>query len=147
MNVAGNATPYDIGDVHRHVPEIEQFLNGRSVFFSPMVIPIEQGMLIRTSVSLNDAKTADDVREILGKTYESEPFVHVLANGEVPTVKDTARTDECHIGAVGVGQTVQLISSLDNLRKGGSSQGVHIFNIMMGYPETAGLTPKASMRP
>ncbi|HEX5797910.1 MAG TPA: N-acetyl-gamma-glutamyl-phosphate reductase [Candidatus Saccharimonadales bacterium] len=146
MNVSGNATPYNTGNVHRHVPEIEQFLNGRSVFFSPMIIPIEQGMVIRINVSLVEGTDVEDVQEVLAGTYTDEPFVHVLEDGRVPSAKDTARTDECHIGAVGVGRTVQLISTLDNLRKGGSSQGVHVFNLMRGYPETAGLTPKASMR-
>ena len=147
MNISGNVIPYKTGDVHRHVGEIEQFLNGRSVFFSPVILPLERGMLVRINAVLKDGATADDAREALKTAYENEPFVHVLEEEKLPEVKDTAGTDECHIGVVGVGQMIQLGSSLDNLRKGGSSEGVHVFNIMMGYPETAGLTPKASMRP
>lgn len=146
MNISGNAIPYKTGNVHRHVAEIEQFLNGRSVFFSPVILPLEQGMLIRTTINLVKGANAENAREVLVEAYKDEPFVYVLEEEKLPSAKDTSKTDECHLGVVGVGQTVQLGSSLNNLRKGGSSQGVHAFNIMMGYPETAGLTPKASMR-
>lgn len=146
MNISGNAIPYSTGDVHRHVGEIEQFLGNRSVFFSPMIINLERGMYVASNVILASGVTSEEVRELFINTYQDEPFVHVLEEEKMPNVKDVAGTDECHIGVVGVGQAVQLGSSLDNLRKGGSSQGVQVFNIMMGYPEESGLTPKASMR-
>ncbi|MEX2014812.1 MAG: N-acetyl-gamma-glutamyl-phosphate reductase [Candidatus Saccharimonadales bacterium] len=147
MNISGNAIPYKTGDVHRHVGEIEQFLEDRPVLFSPMIINLERGMHVASNVILPTGVTAEEAREVLITRYSGEPFVQVLDEDRLPAVKDTSGTDECHIGVVGVGQAVQLGSSLDNLRKGGSSQGVHAFNIMMGYPETAGLTSKASMRP
>ena len=146
MNMSGNAVSYKTGRQHRHVGEIEQFLDGRSIFFSPTVIPIERGMLVKVNAHLVDGTTQQDVHNVLGTAYRKEPFTHVLPEEKIPEIKETTYTDECHIGAVVVGNTLQTGSSLDNLRKGGSSQGIHVFNIVLGFPETTGLTPKSSMQ-
>ncbi len=147
MTIAENAVPYDTGDIHRHVGEIEQFLEGRSIFFSPVKIPIRHGMLVNSNVALAGGVDPDEVREALHTAYDQEPFVHVLEEPRLPDVQETVNTDECHIGIVAVGDSnIQLGSSLNNVRRGGATPGIHAFNIMMGYPETAGLTPKASMR-
>jgi N-acetyl-gamma-glutamyl-phosphate reductase len=147
MNLAENAVPYDTGDIHRHVGEIEQFLEGRSIFFSPVKIPIKYGMLVNSNVALAGGVDPDEVREALHVAYDEEPFVHVLEEAKIPEIQDAVNTDERHIGIVAVGgNDMQIGTSLNNVRGGGATQGVHAFNIMMGYPETAGLTPKASMR-
>ena len=147
MTVAENAVPYDTGDIHRHVGEIEQFLEGRSIFFSPVKIPIRNGMLVNSNAVLAEGVDPDEVREALHTTYDDEPFVHILEEEKIPEIRDTLDTDECHIGVVAVGDSyIQIGSSLNNVRKGGATQGVHVWNIMEGFEETAGLTPKASMR-
>ena len=135
-----NAITYKAGRKHRHVGEIEQFLQGHQVLFSPTVIPVERGLITKASVRLGDVSTNDAV-DALSEAYSDEPFVKVHAPNVLPTMKETIRTDTCHIGLVAIAGMVQVVSSLDNLRKGASSQAVQAFNIMQGFDETLGLTP------
>ena len=143
MSVSQNVTPYNVGRQHRHVGEIEQFLH-RKIFFSPSVVNVERGMLAKITFELARDAYGSTVRSALEADYESEPFVKLLEEGELPDMKETARTDECHLGLVVEDNIVQIVSSLDNLRKGGSIQGIHAFNIAFGLNETAGLKPKNS---
>lgn len=143
-NVYGNAVSYNTGRVHRHVGEIELLLSGQKAFFSPTVIPIDEGMLVKATVHLQEGVSAGDVQAALQESYAGEPFVRVLEEPGIPDVKAVAYSDECHIGAV-VAEDIgvaQIGSTLGNLRKGASSQAVQAFNVMSGYPEAAGLTPK-----
>lgn len=138
-----NAAPYKAGREHRHVGEIEQFLNGRSIFFSPTVIPLERGMLVKTTAQ-SDGDYIDTplVLDMLDAVYKGDPFIEVLPEGRLPDIKDTAYTDQCHIGAVAAGGMVQTVSSIDNLRKGAASQAVEAFNAMIMVRPDMGLTPK-----
>ncbi len=146
MSVSNNAVSYKTGRQHRHVGEMELFLDGNEVFFSPTTIAIERGMLVKATARLAVGTTLGQVRQAFVDAYEATPltapFVKVLPEDELPTIQETVRTDECHIGFVVVNRTIQIGSSLDNLRKGAASQAVQAFNVMHGLDETVGLTPK-----
>lgn len=135
----GNVVPYSIGNTHRHVGEMEQFLDGREVFFSPAVGPYFRGLIAKVTAELVGGGDELAVQETLEAAYADEAFVGVLPAGEIPSVADTAGTNLCYIGAVVARKTVQIISSLDNLRKGAASQAVQVFNLIHGFPENSGL--------
>ncbi len=142
MTMSGNAITYNTGRVHRHVGEIEQFLDGRTIFFSPMVIPIERGMLVQTTAELQDNVDIDEVIETFEEAYSDEPLVKVLSydeKGNLPDIHDSVRTDGCYIGFVVSRNTIHIVSSIDNLRKGAASQAVQVFNILNDLPELTGL--------
>jgi len=132
---------YKVGRVHPHVGEIEQFLGGEKIFFSPSVGPFFRGMLVRTTVQLKDGIKPEHVQSVLEETYDGEPFVQVLPMGEIPSVETTSCTDNCAIGIVAAGSTLQIVSSIDNLGKGAASQAVQGFNVVFELDEATGLTP------
>ena len=69
-------------------------------------------------------------------TPVGEPFVRVVDH--LPGTKDAAHTNFCDVTARIVRDRVLTISCIDNLIKGASGAAVQNFNLMFGYPETAG---------
>ena len=125
---------------HRHVPEMEgviKHLCGMNVplRFSPIVLPTSRGML--SSVSVFCEKI--DPRELYMETYKEEPFVKVVS--EPPHTKWVVGTNLCFVYPLWDHRVgcLQVVSVIDNLGKGASSQAIQNFNLMMGFKETMGL--------
>lgn len=131
--------PYATGREHRHVSEIEQFLDGRQIDFTARLGPYFRGITAQIDVPLAEGVTAQDVHSTLAETYAIELLVRVLPFGETPEREWVVGTDSCHIGVVEHDDGVQVVSIIDNLRKGAAGQGVQDLNIMYGFPEYAGL--------
>ena len=87
--IANDISPYKVG-AHQHVAEIKQASGATSLSFTPLLAPMPRGIL--STVTAKPARpgvTAEDVRQVLLDAYGDEPFVHVLAPGQVPhTVGD-----------------------------------------------------------
>lgn len=131
---------------HRHAPEIEQGLSeaaGRPVVvnFTPHLMPMSRGILSSIYVRLANGASADDLRAALAKRYEGEPFVRVLAAGQVPHTRHVRGSNHCLIGVFAdrVPGRAILLSVIDNLVKGASGQAIQNMNLMAGFAETAGL--------
>ena len=157
--VMGAVSAYQVGGAHRHTPEIEQALaeaaGGQqggppasgaarpSVSFTPMLAPMPRGILATCTARLAGAvPTTPAVRAALADAYAGEPFVHVLPEGSWPTTAATAGSNAVHLQAaadVHAGRAV-VVAALDNLGKGAAGQAVQAANLMLGLPETAGLT-------
>jgi len=141
-----NFTPYSIGHVHRHLSEIEDQLSrlageSVSVTFSPHLLPLNQGMLSTIYVKLKKSTNFKDIYQKYVKQYQTEPFVKVLPQGKLASVRYVAHTNFCYISLTAVPEKNLLIiaSAIDNLIKGASGQAVQNMNIMLGLPETMGL--------
>ncbi|MGW4942581.1 N-acetyl-gamma-glutamyl-phosphate reductase [Actinoplanes sp. NPDC004185] len=136
--VMGDLSPYKVG-AHQHVPEIKQATGATSLSMTPVLAPMPRGILATvTARPLGDA----DPRAVLQAAYADEPFVHVLPAGTWPHTAATAGSNSCHLQAtldVDSGRIV-VVSALDNLGKGAAGQAVQCANLMLGLPETAGLT-------
>ncbi|GIJ51537.1 N-acetyl-gamma-glutamyl-phosphate reductase [Virgisporangium aliadipatigenens] len=136
--VMGDLSPYKVG-AHQHVPEIKQATGAVSLSFTPVLAPMPRGILATvTAVPLTDA----DPREVLRAAYADEPFVHVLPEGRWPHTAATAGSNSCHLQStvdVDSGRII-VVSALDNLGKGAAAQAVQCANLMLGLPETAGLS-------
>ncbi|MGE5309052.1 MAG: N-acetyl-gamma-glutamyl-phosphate reductase [Deltaproteobacteria bacterium] len=129
-------------NTHQHMPEIEQELSKLAgertqVVFVPHLLPLKRGILATLYVS--SATRASAVHGLYQKFYKNEPFVRVRDEGVFPSIKDVAGTNFCDIGVRADGNTVIVISAIDNLLKGASGQAVQNMNIMFGFPETTGL--------
>jgi len=143
--IDGGISAYGIGN-HRHTPEIEQSLGealGKAVnvTFTPHLMPMNRGILSTIYVKLAGKNTADNLRDILHKVYDAEPFVHILPEGIMPSTHQVRGTNDCVIGVFDsavAGQAI-LVSVIDNLVKGASGQAVQNMNVMCGLPETTGL--------
>ncbi|ESW62063.1 MAG: N-acetyl-gamma-glutamyl-phosphate reductase [Rhodobacter sp. CACIA14H1] len=140
--LAGGTHSYSAGGKHRHLGEFDQEFSaiaGRPVHvqFTPHLLPMNRGILATVYVK-GDPKL---VHETLATAYETEPFLKVLPFGALPSTRDIAGSNFCHIGVTGdriPGRAV-VIAVLDNLTKGSSGQAIQNANLMLGLPETQGL--------
>jgi N-acetyl-gamma-glutamyl-phosphate reductase len=130
-------------NVHQHMPEINQELSKLSqekieVTFVPHLLPLKRGILETIYLKTNKKLTTQDALTLYKRFYKNEPFVRIKENG-FPSIKDVSLTNFCDIGIQVFGKEIIIIAAIDNLLKGASGQAVQNLNIMMDYPETAGL--------
>jgi len=125
---------------HRHVPEMEGVIKDLCgmnvpVRFSPVVVPTSRGMLSSISVFCEKIEP----RELYMETYRGEPFVKVAS--EPPHTRWVVGTNLCFVYPIWEYRVgcLQVVSVIDNLGKGASSQAIQNFNLMMGFEETMGL--------
>jgi N-acetyl-gamma-glutamyl-phosphate reductase len=136
--VMGDLSPYKVG-AHQHVPEIKQATGARSLSFTPVLAPMPRGILATvTAAPLTDR----DPRAVLAEAYADEPFVHVLPDGRWPHTSATVGSNSCHLQATVDSDSgrVIVVSALDNLGKGAAAQAVQNANLVLGLPETTGLS-------
>lgn len=136
--VMGDLTPYKVG-AHQHVPEIKQATGATGLSFTPVLAPMPRGILATvTAVPTGDA----DPRAVLAAAYADAPFVHVLPEGAWPHTAATAGSNSCHLQATVDADSgrVIVVSAIDNLGKGAAGQAVQNANLMVGLPETTGLS-------
>jgi len=129
---------------HRHTAEFDQELSkaaGREVVasFTPHLAPLNRGILATIYVR----GEAEALQAKLAERYADEPFVEVAPFGApAPQTRHVRGSNLCRIGVFAdrkPGRAI-LISALDNLTKGASGQAVQCANLMLGLPETEGLT-------
>jgi N-acetyl-gamma-glutamyl-phosphate reductase len=136
---------YGVGQ-HRHMAELDQEFSkaaGKDVVvsFTPHLLPMNRGIFSTIYVRGRRGKIAQDLHEILVKQYEKEPFVHVLPFGKTPHSRHVRGSNMTFIGVAAdriAGRAI-IISTLDNLTKGASGQAVQNMNLVLGFPETAGI--------
>ena len=142
--VDDNLRAYKIG-VHRHAPEIDQQLRpylgaDAAVTFVPHLLPIRRGILTTMYVRPRSGVTAARFAEAYRARYADERFI-VLSNERPPEIRDVVGTNDVAIGwtmDLRSGRAV-VVSVIDNLGKGAAGQAIQNFNVMMGFPEAAGL--------
>jgi N-acetyl-gamma-glutamyl-phosphate reductase len=139
--VMGDLTAYKVG-AHRHVPEIKQAAGITSLTMTAFLAPMPRGILASVALRPRGAVTTEHVQEALASAYEGEPFVHVLPPGRQPRTAATAGSDAAHLqGVVDLDSgRIVVTCAIDNLGKGAAGQAVQNANLMLGLPETAGLT-------
>ena len=128
---------------HRHLPEIRQGLTryaGQPVglTFVPHLTPMIRGI----HATLYARLTRDvDLQALFEQRYAGEPFVDVMPPGSHPETRSVRASNLCRIAVHRPqgGDTVVVLSVIDNLVKGAAGQAVHNMNIMFGLEETTGL--------
>jgi N-acetyl-gamma-glutamyl-phosphate reductase len=142
--VAEAVAPYAIGR-HRHMPEIEQELSLRSatpvtISFTPHLIPMNRGELV--TMIVETTHPVADLRAALHARYAAEAFVHLLPDGVAPATRMVRGSNHVvlNVFADRVPGRAIVIVAIDNLVKGSSGQAIQNMNVMLGLPETAGLT-------
>lgn len=138
--------PYKIAGKHRHIPEMEQELSkiageNITVTFTPHIIPMERGMLSTIYMNLQKRSSVKDMIKRYKDFYKDKPFVRVLNEGNLPSLKKVLYSNYCDIGLEIDYRTNRLIvvTAIDNLLKGASGQAVQNMNIMYGFDEQTGL--------
>ena len=136
--VMGDVTPYKVG-AHQHVPEILQATGATSLALTPLLAPMPRGIL--ATVTARPAGNGD-ARAALVEAYADEPFVHVLPDGQQPHTAATCGSNSAHLQLTTDTSSGRVIvtSAIDNLGKGAAGQAVQNANLILGLPETAGLS-------
>jgi N-acetyl-gamma-glutamyl-phosphate reductase len=145
--VLGNASAYGVGGAHRHTPEIVQNLSGVhgapvSVGFTPLLVPMSRGILATVQAPLLDGVTPDQVRDAYATAYDTEPFVHLLPEGQWPQTQSVLGSNAVQV-QVTVDERVRrlvAVAVVDNLAKGTAGAAVQCMNLALGLDEAAGLT-------
>ena len=145
--VMGNASAYGVGGTHRHTPEIVQNLSGVhgapvSVGFTPLLVPMSRGILATVQAPLLDGVTPDQVRDAYATAYDTEPFVHLLPEGQWPQTQSVLGSNAVQV-QVAVDERVRrlvAVAVVDNLAKGTAGAAVQCMNLALGLDEAAGLT-------
>lgn len=129
---------------HRHLPEIRQGLEraaGKPVglTFVPHLTPMVRGIHATLYARI---KREADFQGLYESRYQSEPFVDVLPFGSHPDTRSVRAANVCRIALhrPQEGNTLVVLSVIDNLVKGAAGQAIQNMNIMLGIDECAGLT-------
>ncbi|RME67702.1 MAG: N-acetyl-gamma-glutamyl-phosphate reductase, partial [Nitrospirae bacterium] len=130
---------------HRHTPEIEMVLTEltgqkTTVEFTPHLLPVTRGILTTIYAKLKTPKEEKALVEVYKEVYKNAPFVRV-SEDSLPELKNVRGTNFCDIGLKVNPRTggIIIITAIDNLVKGASGQAVQNMNLMLNFPETAGL--------
>lgn len=129
---------------HRHLPEISQNLSliaGSDVglTFVPHLLPMIRGIHATLYAEVTDQNV--DLQKLYEDFYKDEPFVDVLPEGSHPETRSVRGGNVCRmaIHRPQGGNTVVILSVIDNLVKGAAGQAVHNMNIVFGFDEMTGL--------
>jgi N-acetyl-gamma-glutamyl-phosphate reductase len=166
----GNASAYQVGGIHRHIPEIVQNLGGAvgtnpstvqdapdpaapgadgsgssdgiSVSFTPVLAPMPRGILASCTAPALPGVTANDLRAAYEKAYADEPFVTLLPEGRWPQTAAVLGSNAVHLQVTldEAAGRVTVIGAVDNLAKGTGGAAVQCLNLALGWPEESGLT-------
>lgn len=141
MYAADNLSAYGVFG-HRHTGELlEQIgLNSGEIVFTPHLLPIPRGILSTIYVHFREKQTTESVARVYQEFFNSSPLVR-LYRKTLPQIQYTVRTSYADIGFQldASGKRAVIVSCLDNLLKGASSQAVQNLNVMQGWPEAEGL--------
>ncbi len=126
---------------HRHLPEIKQGLQnanqGKEVglTFVPHLTPMIRGIHATLYAKLNN--TQAELQALYEDFYKDEPFVDVLPAGSHPATRNVkgSNYNQIAIHRPQGGDTVVILSVIDNLVKGAAGQAVQNMNIMFGFDE------------
>jgi N-acetyl-gamma-glutamyl-phosphate reductase len=168
-DAADTFTPYKVG-AHRHTPEIgrniRQIENAgaprHNLIFTPHLAPMNRGILATLYVPLDSARfppetgsggiplppskkmegRAAEIHQMYEAFYQNEPFVRVLPHGVTAATARVRTSNFCDISVHldQTGTTLIICAAIDNMVKGAAGQAVQNMNLILGCPETEGLT-------
>ena len=121
---------------HRHQPEMAAHL-GCDVIFTPHLGNFKRGILATITMKLAEGVTEKQIQEAFEKAYQGKPAVRLLEE-TLPRIQDVEQTPFCDLGWKVQGQHIIVVSAIDNLLKGASSQAMQCLNLRYGFaPLTA----------
>ncbi len=133
---------------HRHAPEIVQELEvmaGATVglTFVPHLAPMVRG--IHATLYARLRSPDEDLQALFERRYRDEAFVDVLAPAAHPETRSVRGSNMCRLALHRPrgSDLVVVLSVIDNLAKGASTQAIQNMNIMFGFDESTALDAPA----
>ncbi|HEY5624665.1 MAG TPA: N-acetyl-gamma-glutamyl-phosphate reductase [Gammaproteobacteria bacterium] len=127
---------------HRHQPEVLSLAKNATgkdakLHFVPQSGPFSRGIHATIFAPQANGASADDVRDALVDFYFGSEFVSVAESP--PRVKDIVGTNNAVLSVAANGDSIAVVSVLDNLVKGAAGGAIQWVNRLRGWPEAAGL--------
>ena len=132
---------------HRHVPEIiacAKLATGveAELNFVPHSGPFARGIHVTVQASLKRSISTAQALQAFKTYYKDCPFVRV--GDTAPRIKDVAASNYSNLSAVTNGNSIAVMSVVDNLNKGAAGGAIQWMNRLLGLAETTGLTAPAA---
>ena len=130
---------------HKHTPEIEQELSRVAgddvhITFIPHLVPTARGLLATCVARLAPGTTEADLLDAGHARYDNEPFVRLVSSPpETKHVSGSNAAQVCYRIDPRTNAAI-AVAAIDNLGKGAAGQALQNANLMLGLPETTGLT-------
>ena len=125
---------------HRHQAEFEMVFPGKSILFSPHLIPQSRGILASIYVDNVQDLTQVQVMDLYTAFYENSPFIRVTEDA-TPSTRSVVGSNCCVISpkVIDNGRSIVIFACTDNLVKGAAGQAVQVLNLMLGFEESLSL--------
>lgn len=139
-NLYESLSAYGVG-FHRHNSEIEQMLKKftkkeLNFHFTPHLSPMFRGILSTIYIDLEKDITQSNVIKKLSDFYKKDHFVKILKPDSLISTNDVIGTNNCFISVCKSKYKNKLIilSTIDNLIKGGAGQAIQNLNMKFNFP-------------
>ena len=144
-NLYESLSVYGIG-FHKHNSEMEQEFKlntGKNVefTFTPHLSPMFRGILSTIYVDIPDKINVSKISKYLKKYYKKENFIKILKPNTMISTNNVINTNELHISICKskINSKIIILSTIDNLIKGGAGQAVQNLNIKFNFKSKLGL--------
>ena len=144
-NLYESLSVYGVG-FHRHNSEIQQEINKYTkkkftFTFTPHLTPMFRGILSTIYVDLNKGVTIKNLEKTLNNYYLKSKFVKILKTDSLISTNNVINTNNCHIAICKTKyeNKIIILSTIDNLIKGGAGQAIQNMNLKFKFPTTKGL--------
>jgi N-acetyl-gamma-glutamyl-phosphate reductase len=111
------------------------------VHFVPHSGPFARGIHVTLQAKAKSTVTETQLRDLFEAAYKESPFVEIVV--ATPRLKNVVASNMCHISVATDGESVVVMSAIDNLVKGAAGGAVQWMNRLWDLPETTGLTAAA----
>ena len=139
-NLYDSLSAYGVG-FHRHNSEIDQmlkqFTKNKIIFtFTPHLTPMFRGILSTIYIDLENGITQSKIINKLSNFYKNDQFVKILKADSLISTNDVINTNNCFISVCKskYKNKIIILSTIDNLIKGGAGQAIQSLNIKFNFP-------------
>jgi len=144
-NLYESLSAYGVG-FHRHNSEIDQMLNKFTkkkinFSFTPHLSPMFRGIFSTIYIDLEKGINQSKVIKKLSDFYKKDDFVKIMKADSLISTNDVINTNNCFISVCKskYKNKIIILSTIDNLIKGGAGQAVQNLNLKFNFPLKAGL--------
>tara|TARA_B110001450_G_scaffold165994_1_gene154753 strand:- start:347 stop:1369 length:1023 start_codon:yes stop_codon:yes gene_type:complete len=144
-NLYESLSSYAVG-FHRHNSEIQQEIDKISkkkfsFTFTPHLIPMFRGILSTIYLELNKSVNIKKLEKTLNTEYSKNRFVKILKLNTSISTNNVINTNNCYLSICRTKykNRVIILSTIDNLIKGGAGQAIQNMNLKFNFPEAKGL--------
>ncbi len=137
---------YALSQAHKHLPEM-QAMTGliTAPIFCPIVADFYSGMEVTVPLfaeELAEGKTVEDIKAAYRALYTT-PLVSYSDEADADgflSAGGLSEKDNMVISVFGNGERILLTARYDNLGKGASGAAIECLNLVLGLPDTEGLS-------